>query len=146
MALICTSLSSFARRNHLQMLHCERVGHPPSDKPAPYCLPQQQWEPSLLLVPLLPGLDLTYSSCGGGHSSLLPSCPSSGKIQERDLCAITVRIRAWSHSVPAVWMDEGCVDTGSSLVVSLRGPSQESFCAVDPGTFIFVFSCLSREG
>lgn len=77
----------------------------------------------------------------GGPPTSPPLEATSGKIQERDLCAITVRIRARSHSVPAVWMDGGCVDAGYILVIAVRGPSQaSSSIQVDPGTFTLVFS------
>lgn len=79
----------------------------------------------------------------GGSPTSSPFGSSSSKVQERDLCAITVRIRAQSHSIPAPWMDEKCVDADCVLVVALRGPSQgSSFIQVDPGTLAFVFSCL----
>lgn len=47
-----------------------------------------------------------------GSPSSPPFDTRAGEIQERDPCAIIVRIRARSHSIPAAWVGAGCVGAG----------------------------------
>lgn len=136
--LTCTSPSGFSRRE-CKCCTMREWGISPSDKPALTAFPGSSKKHCCVLS-CCPMVWIPRQLGGAPTSS--PSGTSS-KVQERDLCAITVRIRAQSHSVPAAWMDERCVDVDCVLVVALRGPSQgSSFIQVDPGTLAFVFSCL----
>lgn len=74
----------------------------PSDKPALTAFPGSSKKHLLS-----PELDPSFDSQGGSPTSS-PFGNSSGKVQERDVCAITVRIRAQSHSVPAAWVKGEC--------------------------------------
>lgn len=71
-------------------------------------------EPLLGLEPPCPGLDPTCSS-HKEPSTAPPFETSPGQIQERSPSAITVRIRTWSHLVPAAGVDERHVDAGFVL-------------------------------